>query len=97
MPKMFRSADEIVNPWKKEWPTKEGFYMFYGYLFNGEKKKTMRQVEVIGNGPNCMHSAGSYVMSKSETGEGYFKRIETPDVSDLVFEVDNDLSGNPES
>lgn len=89
MASFFRSSSDIAYPWTKEWPTKEGFYIFYGYLFKGEPKKTMRQVEVIGFGDTAMYSAGSFFMDKSETGEGYFKQIDIPNTDDLKFEDDN--------
>lgn len=67
-----------MNKWIKEFPTKEGWYWFYGYRFKSSAKKELCIVQVwkISNG--LIHICNGNFMFKNETGKGKFIKATLP-------------------
>lgn len=68
--------------WTPEWPTKPGFYWFYGRPWNIDRAPELTIVEVREMGPPekswnvyIVHGAVVYA---SERGEGFFQPIPKP-------------------
>ena len=69
--------------WKKGFPTKEGFYWFYGYRWGkismGENQKPKYYFVDVGKTSNgFMYIADGNFMFESETEEAYFQKIIFP-------------------
>ena len=65
------------NEWTPDWPTKPGWYWFYGHKY-GEDRVSMSVVRVdkISNG--LMHVIDGAFMYKQEKHRGVFQRMSTP-------------------
>lgn len=69
--------------WSKEWPSKPGWYWFYGQQFKGEENE-LKAVEVFISGSNKpVVSAGSHFIFKSEVGDCRWLPIEKPSLPTL--------------
>lgn len=85
-----------VGEWTTEWPTEEGLYWFYGWMF-GRRLEKSPKLDIIKTirlgsaekGSMTYISNGSFVY-ESEGGEGYFQKMTQPvlpDLSQLVRET----------
>lgn len=78
---------DLVN-WSKEWPTKPGFYWFFGWPYKGEMKREMKpelnsvRVHKISNGTMVTRS-GAFWFRSEWGGAGRFIKAEIPSMPDL--------------
>lgn len=70
--------------WYKEFPTKPGFYWFYGHRFKGETEKELCIVKVSKISNGVMHTCNGNFMFEKETGEGWFFPLLIPDIPKYV-------------
>ncbi len=62
--------------WTEQWPTKPGYYWFYGWPFKDrDDKPKLHFVEVWKEGAFVTNG---HFLYKSEGGEGYWMPVETP-------------------
>jgi hypothetical protein len=74
----------LNKQWSAEWPTKPGYYWFFGYQFKSESNKHLYTVRVVSIADNKRATIceGSF-MYKSATGKGYWQEIELPELKEL--------------
>jgi hypothetical protein len=74
-----------MTEWTKIWPTEPGWYWFYGWPFDGEKKSgrepELNAILVWENGTLVRGSAFWY---KSDGGEGLFCKMDTPKLPNVL-------------
>lgn len=65
--------------WKKEWPTKSGFYWFYGWAFQLWKKhpRELYYVQVLKISNGFLYITNGYDLDKSEA-EGRWQPVILP-------------------
>ena len=81
--------NEHVSTWTSEWPTKDGWYWFYGRKY-GEEKHSFGTVRVrkISNG--IMRVLDGQFMWKAEGHIGFFQPLDFPPIPDDTLEGKDD-------
>ena len=76
--------------WKKEWPTKPGWYWFYGWPFGRDRyfKDDPPRLCMVSVHINIINNRITYVRDgqffyKEECAVGLFKKAEVPDLPNL--------------
>lgn len=75
----------MENKWSKEWPTTEGSYWFYGFAFNNDKNPSLNYVKFLKVSNGIIVIREGTFWSKTEAGEGLFKKIPVPDISTIPW------------
>lgn len=83
-----------MKQWTKEFPTKAGWYWFYGYRYGrvscgSEETPRLMTVKVDTCNDGFVYIADGQFMYKSEVEEPHFKKLDEPTITAKVLNAVN--------